>query len=509
MHINQSLTDQPLRISEQNISPYVVGCGSSIGEIIVRQYLYHRLVAGNKLNRAIVLSFSSKNKKVVFPLPKEWRDIIEQHGIKVARLRSSVYWWAYITSALFYGLFKTVVIAITEIKIGIGSQTSLKQYVSFIDLMPSNIPKKNSNKQSHDIISWYLQWAGRKRDIQAVHHNVMNSLSTNVDGVGIMSFEKILPKIVGWSAFVKYIVWVVGSFFFSLFDLLKGRWWHALLLNQSGMVEHVRLLDDRFLAKEYLFNNSGWIYRPLWTYEAEKKGSSITLYFYSTNCEGVKIKNYYSNLAPGYGAMTWSRYLVWDTYQAHFVKRHAGEDANTIVVGSIWFSESENNEFKDSFKRPNIGVFDVSPIRKSFYSVLGQDNEYYTPQVANKFLTDISELIRQNDMGMVIKTKHKILRHYHSKNYFKFINRLSQTENISLVDYDISAHNLIEHCDVVISFPFTSTALIAYEIGKPTVYYDPTENANLKGDRAAHGITVISGRAELESWILKYTKLTA
>ena len=48
--------------------------------------------------------------------------------------------------------------------------------------------------------------------------------------------------------------------------------------------------------------------------------------------------------------------------------------------------------------------------------------------------------------------------------------------------------------------PFTSTALIARELNKPTCYYDPTE-VILKDDRAAHGIEIISGREELALWL--------
>ena len=48
--------------------------------------------------------------------------------------------------------------------------------------------------------------------------------------------------------------------------------------------------------------------------------------------------------------------------------------------------------------------------------------------------------------------------------------------------------------------PFTSTALIARELGKPTCYYDPTGLVQ-KDDRAAHGIEIVSGREELAHWL--------
>ena len=48
--------------------------------------------------------------------------------------------------------------------------------------------------------------------------------------------------------------------------------------------------------------------------------------------------------------------------------------------------------------------------------------------------------------------------------------------------------------------PFTSTALIAKEMGKPTAYYDPLGLLQ-KDDRAAHGIDILSGMDELEGWL--------
>jgi polysaccharide biosynthesis PFTS motif protein len=38
-------------------------------------------------------------------------------------------------------------------------------------------------------------------------------------------------------------------------------------------------------------------------------------------------------------------------------------------------------------------------------------------------------------------------------------------------------------------------------MNKPSVYYDPLGLCQ-KGDRAAHGIEILQGKNELESWIL-------
>jgi len=49
-------------------------------------------------------------------------------------------------------------------------------------------------------------------------------------------------------------------------------------------------------------------------------------------------------------------------------------------------------------------------------------------------------------------------------------------------------------------FTFTSTAVIAKQEGKPSVYYDPS-GVIQKNNRAAHDIPVLSGINELEDWV--------
>jgi len=58
--------------------------------------------------------------------------------------------------------------------------------------------------------------------------------------------------------------------------------------------------------------------------------------------------------------------------------------------------------------------------------------------------------------------------------YRNFADQMSERTNVVIVDPDIAAHRVIEASEAVISMPFTSTSLIARELGKPTCYYDPS-----------------------------------
>ena len=67
------------------------------------------------------------------------------------------------------------------------------------------------------------------------------------------------------------------------------------------------------------------------------------------------------------------------------------------------------------------------------------------------------------------------------------------------MDPGISAYRVIQAADAVVSMPFTSTALLAREIGKPTAYYDPSGILQ-PNDPAAHGILVIQDYKKLVEW---------
>jgi polysaccharide biosynthesis PFTS motif protein len=86
------------------------------------------------------------------------------------------------------------------------------------------------------------------------------------------------------------------------------------------------------------------------------------------------------------------------------------------------------------------------------------------------------------------------------RRYTATVERLAASGGIITIDPDTSAHRVIERTAAVISFPFTSTALIARQLGKPSIYYDP-HGFIQAGDRAAHGIPVVSGIDALRRWV--------
>ena len=498
--IKRAMTTQPLEMKEEQFSKYILRDSITQAEVICRQYLLTR-VAGLNMNRALLYALGKPGSPVAYYLPPEWRKIIRKQGFKIAAFRMALLWNAFIGMMLAYGVLIIAKIIINGMKAAyIKSTQKLGRYVYFNALTPGNLPQPCRDGRSHDIITWYMKWPARVSNIDTLCHGVVGTKPRAVNGTPIVTILSPVRPLMRFGSLARFITWGIGASLSATWDFLRGRWWHALLLNQAAIAAQVRMQDPERLAKDYLFHNSDSIYRPLWTYEAERRGARITFYFYSTNNERFKRTEGYPPLTYGFQAMNWPHYLVWNESQADFVRRAVGDTVNISIVGQIWFATSV--EEMPTFSGQGVAVFDITPTRSSLYQTLGLDFEFYVPGTCIPFLHDIQQVTKDAGYVMLWKRKRKLKNEssFAHPAYITFAETLSEAKNVIIVDPDISANRVIEASKLVISMPFTSTALIARELGKPSCYYDPTGLIQ-KDDRAAHGIEVISGPEELASWL--------
>jgi len=495
--VKRALTTERLGINTRELSSYILGESVTKGELIVRQYLLIR-AAGVNLNRALLYASAKKDSLVVHFLPPEWRRAVEEHGFKVARVRTALMWQSFVGMMLAYGILSMVKVLAEGLRAACSRLArNYGAYVYFHDLASGNLPNPCRDGRSHDIVSWYIQWPGRIQKIDTICHGVMGAGKKFVGFTPLAFMSSPIPALNHFGALSRFALWSLGACIIATSDFLRGRWWHSLMLNQATLAAKVRLLNSERLAREYLFHNSGWIYRPIWTFEAEKKGARVVFYFYSTNCEDFKRTENHAPISYGWQAMDWPVYLVWDENQAEFVRRAVGAKANVIIAGPIWFHTGavEMAEFTGR----GVAVFDVTPHRFSSYRTLAPEWDYYVPQTCIPFLRDIQQISAKNGFVMLWKRKRKIGSFAHPW-YRRFAVKITKAGNVVEVNPDISAVRLIERSSVVISIPFTSTALIARALGKPTCYYDPNSFVR-RDDPAAHGIKIIRGPQELDEWL--------
>ncbi len=497
--IKEELTNLNFDQAEKYSSKLIFGTGNPKAELITRQFLITRLL-GVDFNKHVLIALSHPEHELSYPLPPEWRKVIEQYGLKTQTFINRLYWLGYKLFFILFGFLNVASLLYLSIKSLLKKEVKhATSSAYFYALTEKNLPNPNMNGVSQDIVSWYLNWPGRISDLTAIFHTVRGKNASSVSGIPMFYTYSAIPTLTGIRQLLSYLFWTVQATLICLKDLFTSGFFNSILFSEGVKAAAFRYGKMEKIERDYLFHNSGWIYRPLWTYEAEKMGARILFYFYSTNCESFKLSEGDTIQANSWQVMSWPKYLVWDQFQADFVERAVGINSDIQIVGPIWF----HSEIKSLPEMPSksIAVFDIQPHRDSRYQSLGLENEYYTPKTMNNFLEDIQSVANKYQYSIILKRKRHIGKLLNSR-YQNVLNKLEKKSNFLSIDPDISAFYLIQECPIVISIPFTSTAIIARELGKRTVYYDPTGMIQ-KDDRAAHGIEIVTGKLELMEWMEK------
>jgi len=467
-------------------------------EVSVRQFILQRFI-GINFNKEILLCVANKNRKFSYPLPSEWQRIVGDGGIKVNKFVCSFLWIIEMIRLWIYACYEVVRQSINSLKLFLKRDLKKNEsFVYFDSLAKSNIPVR-SGTYDYGILSWYLKHFDTL-GIDYLTHTVStrNEVVLN-DKIKVKSVvSPILPPLT-YTSLALFLGYCFTKLISSIFLLILGKWWNVLLLRDSFISKIINLNKGRGIAVQYLFHNSNWIYRPLWTYTAEKFNSEIYFYFYSTNIERFKTIGNNSRIVNSWNIVSWSNYLLWDEYQVDFVNKISKFPINTKIVGPIYFVFSEISNL--NVTQNSIAVFDVQPVRSTYYESLGLDQDYYVPEVANVFLSDVFESVSSLNFPIAFKRKRSIGKLAHYK-YVNEINRISKEYNFLNIDPSIPAELIIKNAKAVISMPFTSTALVGKHLGKPSIFYDPS-GLVVKDDPAAHGILVINNKADLKDWLNK------
>lgn len=484
-------------------SKAIFGASLVQAEALTRQFLLQRN-AGVALNKAILYSLGKPSASVIHPLPKAWQDLLCKHGFHVNRLASTLAWVGYVFLYWGYGGLIFLQLSAYSLWAALRRRTStLNRFAYFEGLSAGNLPQPGLDGCSHDIFTWYSRWGGRAENLNALYHGVIGTKPTAVGKLRVEYIGRPFQPLKGFTSLMRFMGWGIKAMAFSALDAMRGRWWHALLLAEAVKAKVVQLSEPGSLAADYLFHYSGTIYRPMWTYEAEIRGSRIICYFYSAS-EQVKLPTGYESQRYEWGAASWPTYLVWDVFQADLIRRDIDERAVIEVVGPIWFTTSSIEP--PEVPEKSIAVFDIQPFRKSAHFGFSTLADYIAkyPDVQIQFLEDIHAVFRECGVTMVFKRKREI-GNRGVKKYQCLVKSLLQSEHVIIADPNISAIKVIERCKGIISMPFTSTALYLRDQGVPSAYYDPTGWIQ-KDDRGAHGIPILSGINELRGWIREIFK---
>lgn len=470
-------------------------------ELSVRQFSMHnfghRVSVSNPyigLTKALLTCLGKGHSTLTYPMPFQWQKIIENNGFFINRFSSTLLWifsviffWSYGVFFFFRFLFELLLFK-KSIKSKDTTQVyfikdlSLKDFLSYEDNATNIITKSMKCSTGSPLI---------------LHDNKLLIKKTTNQVQFEYSFIPIKERPDNLSLFVFFIqcCYLITN---ALAKLTIGKWQDALLLRELILAHFFSIIPRELLPDFFLFDHSKFVYRPLWTYIVEAKGAKPILYFYSTNNESVVLETASKRTNLKWSVMNWPNYWVWNKEQYQFIKRVTSFDAAIEIVGPILTGNSLLNQGLNLPHR-SVAVFDVQPQRDYKYQLLCEPYEYYVPKITNQFLDDIFRIVQRTNATMVYKGKRNIGKMSHYMYRLK-LQELAKEKEMLIVDSDFSAESVSKASQCIISFPFTSTALIGKLQNKPSIYYDPTGRID-KLDPAAYGIPVISGPIELEEWL--------
>ena len=299
-------------------------------EVVVRQYILQYYM-GQKFVRSIFLSYG-RNVPAVVALPSSWRKFLQINGIDLSERKSHFAWSLEVILHLLYGyyVFGNLVLHNLINKAPIAKDD--ESYVYFYGLSSSNLPSEL--KDSFDIINWYSRINCRDKSIAEFRHSVTNSANKVIDNLSI-EFDP--PPYCKIKSLRKKIFYHLGRQI-SIYRSQRCSFWKMVAcphVQEIVKAKAVQLADCENLASEYLFYHSGSVYRPLWTYVVEAKGSDVICYFYSS-FDQPQLRKGSVPQKYEWSPSTWPKILVWDAYQKELLARDLPSNTNFTVCGPIF-----------------------------------------------------------------------------------------------------------------------------------------------------------------------------
>ncbi|MEH6632294.1 MAG: polysaccharide biosynthesis PFTS motif protein [Halopseudomonas aestusnigri] len=470
-------------------------------EVLLRQKLVMDTLYSSLLPE-LMCHIHYPDRLLSMPLPPAWRKALKARGVCFNPLSSRFNW------VVFQG--KYFIIGLRRAAQLIRDCGSLQQapeggYAVLMNLPTDAVPHElNCGEKRVCFVSWYDKSMFRTEGETIYAHvpganNEYRRKELLISPHPFPKLESALNKL----EFFGKAVWLL---LVTLVQFVFGKWWAPLLLEDAVQLKYMQCVGKEKLAQKYLFNNSVWARRPLWTYYAEQKGCRIIMAFYSTNITPSKGQNgISSSIVAGYEIMSWPEYAVWDKDQCDFICSVTKDKSKTVhITGPIPMSDS--GSVLPEIPVKSIAVFDVSVFRPGFLASLGVIVPYYTSKVVMEFLLETHRAISQEGWTMILKQK-RIIGSKADKDYIRLIEKLSCEDNVLIIEPDINAERVIKKVAAVISIPYTSTALLGIEAGKPSIYYDAMAQLKIE-NRAKHGIRIFDNVSSLTKWIsdLRYPR---
>lgn len=439
--------------------------------------LISTLIFNEHLVRNYTLS-SVYQKRISYPLPPHYWNFFENNGVKINKYMSFFLWTVYEVMSSFKQIYNTIRKCFTW---------SLRQDIPPRSILVFGLNEKVLTKTSEDEKCFEV-WLQRKLNfignIYGLNLNNIDSHKTKISNISDANLFDYRPRnlLIASSAIFKsrFSVGELVLIFRYFLEAYKFRF-----LNKAN-IQNVEIFIT--LASE------SWV-KPVW-FSKVKLDSSRMIYINLSASSSPSTPNE-TELFGWERLNQWHEVWAVDAHQKYlFSARSIQSDFKAIAVGCpFWTDKLE--PFIDSKDKGNyIAIFDIQPTRKFLGWSSLYDCGYFDTSSILKFITDIVEVSARLGKICVLKSK-RISPRYFDSEYYQGIEILRKKyKHFIYVDADIAPHRIIQDSLVTISVPFTSTAIIASELGVPSLFYDSIGKV-LINDPSARRTHVVSGQTNL------------
>jgi len=464
------------------------------------QFIYKNLINKKFFNEKLIFE-KCFNEIFYYPFPFEILKIIEKKGFKVNFYFSISLWYFLLFLYLIFNFIKVFQPFFLKKKKNLNYDKNIKIFLSSIP--PINII---DDKESRTInfYTWFsnffLEKYKIKKNIIFFHEN---KLIKNVK----KNFKNNLIYEICYSKDIHYQNLITSDYILSVFESLgliyQIGFDKILILDEIIKYNYVR--RNKKLKIDYaLFNISNMVFQPLWSKLKNSKDEHLDyLFFYSTNIIPLVEQPQLKPNSFGYRLHSWNNYIFWNESQKKWVEYCAKKKLNTSVINNFIPFEGKNiSIIKNQIKK--IIIFDIPPKNDLIYYNLMHVNNIYTNEYCSNFFLDVINSIKNvyPKAKIIYKSKERNSNAIHQE-YKKLVsNHITKSKNFDVYYSEVSAHSLIMACDAAISIPFTSTALIANYLKKPSIYYHPSKKL-LMSEYFPKNVDQINNENDLRSWLKK------
>jgi len=441
----------------------------------------------------LMLALTEPDKPIPVFFPDAWRDWLESKGIKVASFSSNIRRWKVLIQFLIQGARRWFRLCCDSFRPQFDFEES---YAIFPSMPEGAIPKSAEEVATHHGVSrWYKESDIRLASEKNIFVNVSTLKNKPIDNCFQIQ-ERIFPGLLGLRKRMTFAVVGIWISLLAVSNVLIGRWWSAILLRDAMELLYFRLIEKEQVASTYLFHDSFFANRPLWTFQAEAQGVRIFLAPYSLNYGGMHIKGFGNTpYPPGWELINWPEYAVWDQEHKNFIQRYDRHNAKYHIVKA--YSLTDKSAQIPEISDKSIVLFDVAVYRSSSSIFSGITVHYYRLDVLKEFYNVIYEVAIASGYAIVLKPKGRSI--HVTKGYKKFIDEFSRRKGVIRVDSGISAERIVKEVKASISIPFTSTATIAKQASIPSVFYSPLDKLSLD-TLYRHDVEILTNKQDLEKW---------